>query len=198
MDPGMADHVFQGDDRGFSYTSQSFRMRQIVILQPFQEDSGGGWKDGSKKNLTGITRAYDKSTSLDSAGNLTPAAKADMTKGHPLMCDFAQASPDSWTITVTRITNRKVIAYFRAAASDPLVIPAPDIDWEFWVTIDSTNESSPTYIFQGAHDGFPAYDIYINGKLIYGHDPRTTGDGIFSLFAPMEYDQVYETGTLTP
>jgi hypothetical protein len=196
-DPATANHVFEGDARGYSHTSLSYRMRQKVTLLTFQEDSASGEKPGSRATMTGITRAYDSTTSLDAAGNLTAAAKADNVQGHPLLCSAAIAGTGGMSITVTRLSNRKVQAYFRAAANNPLVT-SPDIDWEFTMVVDSTNESNPTYHLTGQHDGFPGYDVYINGQFIYGHDPRATGDGPLSLLPPMEYDNINETGDIDP
>lgn len=53
------------------------------------------------------------------------------------------------------------------------------------VTID---KASGTYSIEGIHDGFPAYEIYINGKRVYQHDPLATGEGLWSLFGDGEYE----------
>lgn len=169
-------------------------MRQKVTVLTFQED--GIVKDGTSENLTGKTRSYDKATSLDASGKLTPQAKADTVKGAPLMIDEALAGTGGMTISVTRLTDRKVEAYFRAAANNPL-ITSPDIDWEFTIIIDSTDPMNPTYSLQGTHDGFPGYDIYIDSQFIFGHNPTLTGEGPFSLFPPMEHS-VNESGGLQP
>lgn len=196
LDPIYSDRAYGGDGRGFSKSSTSFRMRQKVTIVTFQEDDADGLKDGTAQNLIGVTRWYQISTSVTN-GVLTAAAKADTVKGTPLMVDFAFASTNGMQIAVTRLTNRKVRVDFSASAGNPLQLGAPAIDWAFTVTVDSTNSSVPTYTLTGSHDGFPGYDVYIGSQLIYGHDPTVTGDGVGSLFPPMEYS-VNTNGVVSP
>jgi HAMP domain-containing protein len=105
----------------------------------------------------GPTRSYDAATSLAGAPPLlTAAAKADTVLGAPLMIAERSATPDVNDNTVTRQNAKKVKAYFRMAANNPLVNGSPDIDWEVEVYIDVTNPSAPTFRAVGKHDGYPA------------------------------------------
>lgn len=90
-----------------------------------------------------------------------------------------------WIESTTYLVAKKVAVKCRCEASDPLISGAPAIDYTITITID---KAAGTYSIQGSHDGYPAYEIYINGKRVYEHDPLATGDGIMSLFGTGEYD----------
>jgi hypothetical protein len=38
----------------------------------------------------------------------------------------------------------------------------------------------------GTHDGFPSYELYINGTRVYQHDPIPAGEGPGALFPPSD------------
>ena len=64
------------------------------------------------------------------------------------------------------------------SAANPLVRGAFDIDWAFSLTLN-TSGPKPHWTLQGLDDGFPAFEIYINGKPIYTRDappPYTLAD----------------------
>jgi len=65
---------------------------------------------------------------------------------------------------------------------------APGITLDFKIKISDKGEMCLT----GTHDGFPAYEIYVyregkEPKLLYGHNPQITGEGVFSLYPPAEH-----------
>lgn len=60
------------------------------------------------------------------------------------------------------------------SAGNPLMPLAPNIDYEFTLEINYSNTSSPQYSLIGTHDGYPAYEVYLNNKRIYQHDPGGT------------------------
>lgn len=62
---------------------------------------------------------------------------------------------------------------FSGSLDSPLMGPSEalgQIDWDFTLTLDNTYEPGG-WVLSGAHDGFPAYEIYINGTPVYQHDP---------------------------
>jgi Protein of unknown function (DUF3238) len=71
---------------------------------------------------------------------------------------------------------------------------APAIDYDFEFTFDAYGACR----LSGKHDGFPAYEVFVDGKLMYSHDPRDTGERPESLFPPMEHDIDRETVEGTP
>jgi RHS repeat-associated protein len=68
---------------------------------------------------------------------------------------------------------------------------APAIDWDLTYDLHffeiEGHGVRVTGNLSGSHDGFPAYEGFVQGKRVYDHDPRLTGDWIASLFPPMEY-----------
>jgi len=50
---------------------------------------------------------------------------------------------------------------------------------------------------EGRHDGFPGYELYINNELLYGHNPRVTGEGVLSLLGRGEH-RPRKTGVIEP
>ena len=91
-------------------------------------------------------------------------------------------------IIPTRLSDEKVEVFCKAAASDPLVFGAPDLDYEFTIIIDRTDPSQPVYSHTGSHDGFPDYEVFINHKLIFGFDAVANNQTAISLEPPMEWD----------
>ena len=72
---------------------------------------------------------------------------------------------------------------------NPLQFGAPNINVDLVLSLDSATDQ---YRLAGAHDGFPAYELYVNGNQIYGTNPLFTGDDPFSLFPPE--DKSVDTG----
>lgn len=179
----------------FSRDRASFRIRQVVWVVPNESKSSSGILPASSpSDLVGQSESFDRATSLDTSGFLSAAALADKVRGAPLKVDWATATPTVATISVTRLSSTKVSAHLRMGAANPLVSGSPDIDWDIVVTIDASSTPA-SYTVTGARDGFPAQDIYIDDDLVDSHDPRVTGDGLFSLFPPMEYN-ISKSGTL--
>jgi hypothetical protein len=60
----------------------------------------------------------------------------------------------------------------------------------FTLTIEETS-TGPKWKLVGTHDGFPAYEVYVNDKVIYGYTPGTGPTGpyplskILSLYPPL-------------
>jgi hypothetical protein len=68
------------------------------------------------------------------------------------------------------IKDKVVRVQLKGGARDPLLKPSAAIDWDFTFVIDFSGTVS-TYTFKGKHDGFPAYDVYINDDAVWTYDP---------------------------
>jgi hypothetical protein len=129
---------------------------------------------------------YEAASSLDANENLTPAALADTIDGPPLKIASATAPKTDAFVTNLGYSSESVLSFTaNLSSANPLVNAAvsPPIDYVFDITI---NRDSNTYTIEGDHDGFPAYEIYINGVRVYEHDPLESGDTPISLGPPME------------
>jgi hypothetical protein len=101
-------------------------------------------------------------------------------------------------ITVTPVSAKVVRVRLHGGASNPLVFGAPNIDWDLTLTIDAS--ASPTrWTLTGAHDGFPAHEVYVNDQTLYTYDPGpppyTFVTHLRRLFPPLDVD-VDRSGTL--
>jgi len=63
----------------------------------------------------------------------------------------------------------------------PLVLFAADVDWNFDITLDLSNTNAPKFMFDGSHDLFPMYEVYVGDQLIYGYDGVLNGFGVTDL-----------------
>jgi hypothetical protein len=158
---------FAGDDRGFSSTATSYRTRQLITIAP---DEGTFVKAGTVYNLVGETRSYASDALAD--GKIDAADNDDVLHDCHLLHDKATASNDRMHIIAYRINDKKIGIRLFGSAGDPLVfVPndLKDIDWDFTLTIDISGQR-PHWTLQGLDDGFPAFEIYINGTPIYTRD----------------------------
>ena len=89
-----------------------------------------------------------------------------------------------WIDKTEWLGDRKIAVTCKCESANPLLIGAPAINYTFVITIDRTDISHPKYSLTGQHDGFPAYEIYINHTRVYEHDPLATGDTGRSLLPP--------------
>ena len=169
------------DENGSHRTQQKFKVVAYELI-----DSNGLVDDAFGPNIDryvhiGETRSFERATSLDAAGNLTQAALDDKVKGKPMMIDFDRG-PNSQVYTEQGYPKflgfKKVAIKCKSAARLPLITISLAIDYTIMLTID---RFANTYSIVGRHDGFPAYEIYINGTRVYAHDPLVTGEGLLSL-----------------
>lgn len=79
-------------------------------------------------------------------------------------------------IDVKKIGDNQVSVHMYGGSALPLLPgtlapPAPDFDWDFTITID-TSGGTPKYTVKGKYDGFPAYEVWIDyNKLIHEYTP---------------------------
>ncbi len=198
-----------GDNRGFDHYSNDFRTRQLVIMTPFEEFDIDGIV--AYKDDTGWSVSYDAPTSLlnydpneTDPNNLTlkqiakDEEQIEANKGIPYKIDWAKASGDTLGFTNLNFqtNNRQVSATFFGNENNPLFAGSPGISYQFRITIDASLGGTilaPELDFFYSHDGFPAYEIYVDGMALYTHDPRQTGDTVWSLFPPEEYAGTIKT-----
>ena len=191
---------FAGDNRSFSATAGSYKTRQLVtVVAKEAADEDGIKDDTTPANLVGETKAYASDALED--GSIDAADDDGVLNDCHLLHDRGRASNASMRISVTRIDAHKVSAHLFGGAANPLVIGAPAIDWDFTITLD-TSGSQPQWTLQGAHDSFPAYEIYINNVSIYAFDPGpppyTLVDHLGGLFPPLDISVDPLSGHLFP
>lgn len=182
-----------GDDRGFDPNSQDYRLKQLVNVVTGASDADG-IKDGTTpQNLVGVSEAYAPNAVAD--GKLDESDDDGVLGDCHLLHLRDQASNENMHITVNKISDNTVVVNMHGGAGLPFKpkhfgSPAPEINWEYTITIDTSGEH-PTCRIEGQHDGFPAYEVYINGKRIYEYwpgDPPYGFGHVRALFPPMDIE----------
>ena len=166
---------FAGDNRGFSPAAPTYRVRQLVtVIHDETQDTDGiddGIKDGSLRNLADEVRAYADDAMADGVINV---ADEDGTSNDCHLFHQANlAETDLMDIEVARTGPNSLEIRFRGTLHNPLVGPSEvlgAIDWDFAMTLDASADPVQ-WTLNGAHDGFPAYEIYVNGETVYQYDP---------------------------
>lgn len=151
-----------------------------LVKNAFPPDSDGR---GNRDRLVDIgdTNEFHKSSSLDSKKLISAKAWADKTPGKPLWVAAKKASRRELS-SISKFTGNKIVELScKCEASNPLVSfgPSPAIHYDFTIIIDRDKNQ---YRIQGSHDGFPAYEIYINGMRVYESDPLAKGRTPMALF----------------
>jgi hypothetical protein len=167
--------AFAGDDRGFDVDASSYRARQFVTVIPDEADDVDGLRDGSRRNLGGITESFDAGPAL-ADGRIDDADRTATRAGRRIKEGEIAVDTDGMIIDdPIRLGPHRVFVRLRTAfAGGPrnrLVAGSPSIDWDIGVTID-TSGPEPTYEVAGTWDGYPAAELYINRQPVFTYMPR--------------------------
>ena len=177
--------IFGGDNRGYSANAGTYRTLQLASLH--LERTYGPAVNGVARHA-GLTITYDYASSINAQVKLRAAAKSDTLFGDNVL-KHKRARADASSLEVISAeqigsgTLRRVSATFVAAEGNPIPLFGPSIDYRFPLSIDHDGR----YRLPGIHDGFPAYEVYINGRRIYGHNPVQANQTPFSLFGAGEF-----------
>jgi N-acetyl-anhydromuramyl-L-alanine amidase AmpD len=184
---------FGGDGRGFSYDSGTSRAEIVATLTL--------GSDGSISNLRTVRRHWGESTAYDSTYTYHVQGKPDwwMDKhaGHtPSRRSTLAASDDNLRIyqgagttsrSILAMTSQSAVVTVEMAGALPLVWPTPDIDADVSIYLKPASGGIQVMVV-GDHDGFPAHELYVNGRSIYTYDPVAAGKGPGSLVAPTDQE----------
>jgi Protein of unknown function (DUF3238) len=157
---------FSGDTRGFDPDAASFRTRQRITVVLDAALDADGVKDGTvPENLAGVTHLY--------AADALPVLDAADDDGVPGDCSLlheqGQASTAGMHVSAVRTGPTTVAVQFTGAAANPLVIGTPAIDWSLLLTLERTGGSTQ-WTLTGEEDGFPAFEMYVDGHPVYQRD----------------------------
>lgn len=191
-----------GDDREWNRWGSSRTWQLEAVLQP-----------NTTSNLlledvhdTGVSMLYDLSlwaapfcwpgapSSVDENGRLTQEAKDDWNQGCPLKINWGQPSGATLACSTQKESRTRMYLNCYGNEATPVMQYAPGITYDLSVSFFFYDEGAVDYLVQGAHDGFPNYEIYVGDQLIYSHDYRAYGQGISSLGPPMEFAGINASG----
>lgn len=179
--PGIGDvRAFGGDGRSFSYSSGTARgeVTGMVTLR------------GSARVTA---RRWGKTTEYDPASVVPAASKPDWWRelvegASPINHATLTATDENLNIVpAAAATDGATAVKVILAGANPLISASPDIDAELLVELIEKNGAIDVAV-TGAHDGFPAYELYVNGTAVYTHDPVATNQTPLSLLPPAEFD----------
>jgi hypothetical protein len=172
----------------FIQNSSEFKVQETMDVCAFPNyDPDGSQEQATKKTTVGETREYKASVLVNGEipAGATPIATGTAT---PYVDNFYVYHPSAKT----------VVADIGMNVSDPLAFGSSlaPVEYYIFVTIDRSDPSNPTYTIEGTCCEFPAYEIYINGQLVYSYDPIPGGHGPLSLLlGPV--DTIETSGTLS-
>lgn len=164
--------AYGGDGRSFSYSGGSERALQKVVINAMDSDG-----------IIEQEQSFGKSSLY--SGGIRPFSRPwwwreDFYRAPPKVEKTLLLSPDNNLIRVTRINNNTLIVNLVLNASNPLAPGAPAINSDFHFRIEQYVDGSRVNL-SGRHDGFPAYEIYINALPLYQYDPTSVSSplGLF-------------------
>ncbi|MBJ6360939.1 DUF3238 domain-containing protein [Paenibacillus sp. GCM10012307] len=167
----------RGGTNGFNPDSPNFRLAQQVNITI--NDTTGKMTAAYPYKNTGIS--YKKTLEK----NLVPPRETITSR---------QASDSGMVYKEVSNTGKdasgnpgKFVFKLTGAVSEPFQWYAPDIDYDFKITVYSTGLVQ----VEGAHDGFPCYEVYkkVNGSpwaTVYNWDGPAQGKDLLALFPPMD------------
>ncbi len=187
---GCALPCFAGDGRDFSYNNGSSRAELHVTLRMLASDG----RPLGRPELIFNSRSFGESHQLDINHVSHVAGKPDWFYqvagpgpiGQPRRSAQLPVSSDQLDATLAVIGPRDVLVTLLVKAANPLLLLpaalAPAIDAQLLIQFDF---AAGTYSITGQHDGFPAYELYINMVPVHRHDPVAAGKGPADLIGKM-------------
>jgi hypothetical protein len=153
------------DDRDFDSNADAYRTRQLVTVIPDESADADGFMETTKqKDLTNPTKLY----ASDALPVIDDNDDDNRLRDCHLLHDIKFPEKDMH-IDVTRTGPKTVLVHLFGHAGTTVlnktVRPCP-ISWNFFLHVD-TSGPQPTVAISGAHDGFPAYEIYVNDQPVY-------------------------------
>lgn len=155
---------FRGDNRNAAW-SGTFRTSQIFVID-------------TAPSSYSVQHTPDTGT--------THQDNYDKVSGTLISTQSGKASTSGLTFT-KRVENGILYLDCKCAVGNPLVLVAPDIDYEFTLKVTRNG----TVRITGDHDGFPGYELWRkidsgSSRLVWSYDPIAAGKDINALLPPMD------------
>jgi hypothetical protein len=170
--PNHIGQVAKGDTRSYDpQLNGSYRVAQSAILNLYKE-----WVPEVEQRLIDSGKSAGNSAHYGFiyVNNYDPFAKhSDLAAVKPSFINPGSPSFGVGTSNLSRVDSEIISAStndeqcfvrFEGAAGEPIILLAADINWQFDVGISKQDPLNPTFYMLGSHDGFPAYEIYINSR----------------------------------
>jgi hypothetical protein len=167
--PFHTDDVAEGDDRDFDSTLEgTYRVEQRVVVNPYEDLSSNRIR--SQSTTPGATNHFDEDDVVNFDedalhSGLAAVQPSYIPEGATLdNSGFADITQVAITLLNDLTNDTQTFVELKGSASEPIVFLAQPIDWQFNVGVEIDDPLNPTVAFSGMHDGFPAYEVYINAN----------------------------------
>ena len=177
------DELLGGD--GYSGTTQRALQKVVVNVAPGQNPTVSGpireWGQSSKYSLLqGIYILGEKRWCWEIL-----SSEHDHPSGGTAQLVVLESNN---RVKVFRTGNNEVrVNFFLSGSIPPILIPnAPPIDANIDVYIRQEVGKEPQFKASGKHDGFPAFELYIDGTRVYCYDPLIRGKSPQYLFFTLD------------
>ena len=102
-----------------------------------------------------------------------------------------QVTDDNIKVTTSTPSAKTGKVTFLVSAREPVNVPGPQaivpkINANLVVNFTVLKQNKLSVSVAGNHDGFPSYELYVWGELVYKYDSLTNRDGPYNLFPPSE------------
>lgn len=186
--------AFAGDDRGFQYSGGTSRAELVARVT-----LGEG---GRAPDVALVSRSFGPSEEYAYEDLVPVAGKPDwfstLRPGYTTIAGDSLAASDdnlridlgsgvSTTESVFAALEGTTVVTLSLAGALPLMTGAPSIDATLYVHLKSVGGRVRALV-HGSHDGFPAYELYVNRQRIYEYDPVAAGSSPEALIAPEDVE----------
>lgn len=191
----MAGGCYVGDGRTFSYSGGTHRF-QLTGRVTIPSGGGGGGVTITDRDW-GESQAFPDSMTVHPAGrpfwwrDLLPGAAPSRRARHPVADDNLVLRPKAAGV-FSSIPAGHTIIQALVIGANPLASGSPTIDADLALDFYYDGGALKCRV-SGDHDGFPAYELYLDGRLVYSHDPVAQSQTPVSLFPPAEFDVDFVT-----
>lgn len=181
--------AFGGDGRSFSASGGTARADLHARIRLRQ--------DGTPR-VTLIRRSWGESTAYASGDVIDVPGKPGWWKdkrsgARPTDRETLAATNDNLNLTVGGTTRDNVevtasdatVVTFVADGGIPLMHLAPNINADLRLHLKREGGQLKAKLL-GDHDGFPAYEVYVEGQRLYRYDPVAAGASPTALFPPSD------------
>jgi hypothetical protein len=182
---------FNGNDRWFDSdwgASSKMKLKLRVTVDPTEDD---GLIDDSLAAEFGTSRGYEDEDLNDveacehCAGSFGDYCLKDTATPECEATDQVGVDGNQLQAVVVRESTDLIKVTITAHGANACANVAAAIDFYGVIYIqqvcDGESLGPVEYWYLGNHDGFPWHELYLDGTMVYNHDPCQTGDTPFSL-----------------
>lgn len=182
---------YQADGPGFSYDRAEFRTRHILVVDPSKVTPTNELSGRRGFGATVVPRGLvirDDSYVGQSVSFIPMISPPTMLRPFPIVYDMILERDTADRLTsmqwhFRRAANGAFNIRMEANATNPIavsrymgIVPAINYSIDFHFAADRSVTVS------GTHDGFPAYDFYLQRRQFHHYDPVAVGASPLSLF----------------